>query len=239
MGARSDARDQLAWSERAPQPVPTRLPFMQRSSTLLLCLTLLLPGAVVLRAQDGMPDLPEDRGPARPGDAAGPERELTPEQRRLTEEVGTWDATFRSYPAPGMPPVVSSGVEVVRQLGERWLIKDLRGQLGGQPYEAHGQVGFDERTGRAIGTLVVTGESGLRVLEGNYDLGRRERVMEFETQGSDGQPRRFREVSRVLDAEHKSLEVLELLPGGQETVLLQAELVLRVRDVDEDVDAQD
>jgi hypothetical protein len=90
-------------------------------------------------------------------------------------------------------------------------------------------VGFDGRTGRAIGTWIVVGEQSLRQLEGSYDMGRRERVMEYDTHDADGRTRRFREVSRVLDAEHRRFELLELGTSGEQTVVLQADLVLRPR----------
>ena len=64
----------------------------------------------------------------------------TPEHERLAQDVGTWDATVKSWmQGPGSEPVESKGVEVVKLLpGGLWQLSEFHGKAGDFPFHGYG-----------------------------------------------------------------------------------------------------
>lgn len=202
---------------------------MKRLALLLLPLSVLPFAPQILAAQSNQDNPPEDPGPARPG-SQKTISEIPLEHRRLKEEVGIWAAEIQSFVTPGMPPVLSSGHEVNYMLGDAWLISDFTSSHMGQATQSHRQISFDIERAKAVGTSIDSESASLLVLEGTYDLARRERTFVYEKPGPDDKPLRFRATSRIRDTEHRTLRVVQLGPDDKETPITYIDFHLESRD---------
>jgi hypothetical protein len=99
----------------------------------------------------------------------------TAEHERLAKDVGTWDATVKSWGGgPDSEPMVSQGVEVVELMpGGLWLKSRFDGKFGAQEFHGCGQTGFDTRKGKYVGTWVDTMTTEIMMTEGDYDAASR------------------------------------------------------------------
>ena len=61
-----------------------------------------------------------------------------PEHEVLKKAVGEWTAELEMTPAPGMPPIKSTGTETIRMVGGLWIVTEFTGDMMGQPFEGHG-----------------------------------------------------------------------------------------------------
>jgi hypothetical protein len=95
----------------------------------------------------------------------------TPEHQRIAKEVGTWDATIKSWmQGPQSEPTVSQGVETVKlQPGGLWLISEFEGKFGDSTFCGNGQSGYDPIKKKYVGTWVDSMSASLMTMEGDYD----------------------------------------------------------------------
>jgi hypothetical protein len=105
------------------------------------------------------------------GQDAPPVPKPTAEHQRLVKEVGTWDATVKSWMrGPDSEPVVSQGVEVVKLMpGGLWLKSEFDGKFADQEFHGCGQSGYDTTKGKYVGTWVDSMSTGIMMMEGDYD----------------------------------------------------------------------
>jgi Protein of unknown function (DUF1579) len=94
-----------------------------------------------------------------------------PEHKILAADVGTWDATIKTYMGgPGSEPAVSKGVEVNEALsGGLWVLSRFEGNFGPAKFEGRGQYGYDPVKKKYVGTWIDSMSTILSVLEGEYD----------------------------------------------------------------------
>jgi Protein of unknown function (DUF1579) len=92
------------------------------------------------------------------GQDGPPVAKPTAEHRRLSEDVGTWDATVKSWTrGPDSEPTVSQGVEVVKLMpGGLWTQSEFDGKFGDQGFHGCGVTGY-------LGSSADTGFSSTRV----------------------------------------------------------------------------
>jgi hypothetical protein len=119
-------------------------------------------------------------GPAKPG----------PEHERLAKEVGTWDATIKSWmQGPQSEPTVSQGVETVKlQPGGLWLISEFEGKFGDMAFHGNGQSGYDPLKKKYVGTWVDSMSASLMMMEGDYDADSKTMTMHAKGQDPSGKP---------------------------------------------------
>ena len=96
-----------------------------------------------------------------------------PEHKWLMQLVGEWDFQSKCVMPDGQP-ATSSGREVVRSVGDIWVIGELVGTMpggGGGEGEMTGimTVGFDTRTRRFVGSWVGSPMTGMFVYDGTRD----------------------------------------------------------------------
>jgi hypothetical protein len=113
--------------------------------------------------------------PAKPG----------PEHERIAKEVGTWDATIKSWmQGPQSEPAVSQGVETVKlQPGGLWLISEFEGKFGDMAFHGNGQSGYDPLKKKYVGTWVDSMSASLMTMEGDYDEATK--TMTMHSKGTD------------------------------------------------------
>ena len=109
-----------------------------------------------------------------PGSSRGQDGALpkpTAEHERLAKDVGTWDATIKSWMGgPGSDPSVSQGVEVVKLLpGGLWTHSEFDGKFGDMEFHGCGQSGYDTHKKKYVGTWVDSMTTEIMMMEGDYD----------------------------------------------------------------------
>ena len=109
----------------------------------------------------------------------------TAEHGRLAKDVGTWDATVKTWMrGPESEPTVSQGVEIVKLMpGGLWAKSEFDGKFGDQEFHGAGQSGFDTKKGKYVGTWVDSMTTEIMVMEGEYDPA--SRTMTMYAKGSD------------------------------------------------------
>ena len=95
----------------------------------------------------------------------------TDEHKILAADVGTWDATVKTFMSgPEAEPAVSKGTEVNEMMaGGMWLMSKFDGEFGGVKFQGRGQFGYDPLKKKYVGTWVDSMSPTLSVLEGTYD----------------------------------------------------------------------
>jgi Protein of unknown function (DUF1579) len=95
----------------------------------------------------------------------GPEHEL------LKMEAGTWDAVVEIMPAPGEPPMKSTGVETgVLGCGGLCLASEFKGEMmPGQTFHGHGTTAYDPAKKKYVGSWTDSMSKGLSIGESTHD----------------------------------------------------------------------
>jgi len=94
----------------------------------------------------------------------------TKEHQLLQRDVGVWDAEMKIWmQGPDSEPLVTKGVERNRAVGSLWVVSNFEGELGGQPFQGHGQAGYDPLKKKFVGTWIDTMSPHLSHMEGTYD----------------------------------------------------------------------
>jgi Protein of unknown function (DUF1579) len=95
----------------------------------------------------------------------------TPEHERLALDVGTWDATIKSWmQGPGSEPSVSKGVEIAKLMpGGLWVLSEFHGKFGEAAFHGQGQTGYDPVKKKYIGTWVDSMSPSIMMMEGDFD----------------------------------------------------------------------
>jgi hypothetical protein len=139
----------------------------------------------------------------------------TPHHTALKAAEGTWDAVVKMHLGPGKPPAESKGVEVnTVGLGGFWLVSEFKGEMMGAPFEGRGLFGYDPAKRKHVGTWVDSMSTWQAVTTGACKDGCREVTSTFQGPGMDGKPTTYREVSRQVDADHRTMAMQLKGPDG-------------------------
>jgi hypothetical protein len=134
-----------------------------------------------------------ESGPPLP--KPGPEHEI------LKKGIGTWDATVESRGDPNGPVETTKGVEVNRMMkGGLWLIQSFQGEFGGQPFEGHGVMGYDQAKKKYVGVWIDSIMPTISHLEGDYDAAKDVMTCTMDMTDPSGKTT----VKTTLVTEHKS-----------------------------------
>ncbi len=125
----------------------------------------------------------------------------------LRLDVGTWDLTIESFNEEGELLATTKGVETNRLLGDRWLISDFSGELGGEHVDGHHVMGFDSTINKYVGSWVDSFSERINV--GQYDYDPKTRTLSGWAEGpSPGTGRvKMRSITRWLDDGTRVMEV--------------------------------
>jgi hypothetical protein len=90
--------------------------------------------------------------------------------RRL-KDVGTWDATIKSWTGgPDSQPSESKGVEVVKLMpGGLWQQNEFDGKFADMEFHGCGVTGYDPKKKKYVGTWVDSMSTDILSMEGEYD----------------------------------------------------------------------
>jgi hypothetical protein len=130
---------------------------------------------------------------AQEGEAPVPKP--TKEHALLKSDVGTWDATSKTWMGPG-EPTVSKGKEVITMLpGDLWMLSEFDGEFAGMPYHGRGQFGYDTNKKKYVGTWIDSFNTSATLMEGTYDEATHTMTMLCDTIDMQGKPMKTKRVS--------------------------------------------
>jgi hypothetical protein len=95
-----------------------------------------------------------------------------PAHKQLQRAVGKWNVIMKSWPAPGAPPVDSTGTaEGKSLLGDRYVQTTFSSTFMGKTFSGVGLSGYDNAKKKFVGTWIDSMSTGMMRSEGTSDPG--------------------------------------------------------------------
>jgi Protein of unknown function (DUF1579) len=147
----------------------------------------------------------------------GPEHEL------LKMEAGTWDAVVEIMPAPGEPPMKSTGVETgVLGCGGLCLASEFKGEMmPGQTFEGRGLAAYDSAKKKYVGSWTDSMSTGLMVTESTYDPATKQSTGWMEGPDTTGKVTRMKGVTEFPDPDRRVFTMYAMGPDGKEAATMR------------------
>lgn len=142
--------------------------------------------------------------------------------KHLEQFIGAWSTTSKFWPAPGAPPVESTGeAEHTAVLGGRFLHLTYKGVMMDTPFEGMGFIGYDNYQQKHVdfwidnfGTLMLTGE-------GSCDQGGKTITMFTTFEDPVSQTRKTMKTIYTFGGDQYALEMYDTAPDGTEFKALE------------------
>lgn len=146
-----------------------------------------------------------------------------PEHQRLAKMAGKWKLQVTSWMAPGAPPMKSEGTaEFTSVLGGRYLQQEVKGDMGGQPFEGRGIEGYDNVTKENFGTWTDSMSTGLMVVRGKCPATAKKCTYKGSVPDAvAGKAVPVTEIITYTDDDHFSFEMHGPGPGGKNFKMLE------------------
>ena len=162
-----------------------------------------------------MPDAttPQDKPVACP-----PPQEPVEQHRWLHRLVGAWAFEGELPAPPGQPPQTFAGTEMVRRLGDLWIVGEGENALPeGGAMLTMVTLGFDPGGNSFLGTFVCSGFTHMWLYRGRLENGGKTLVLA--TEGPDMETgsgmAAFEDIMTIEDADHRTLTSRMLGRDGQ------------------------
>jgi hypothetical protein len=147
-----------------------------------------------------------------------------PEHEVLEYNLGTWDCSIKG-PDGGE---TSKGEAVYKPgPGGLWIVSDFKGAMGPVEFQGHGLDGYDQAKKKYVSVWVDSMSSAPMVFEGDYDADTKTMTMTGEGKGPDGKPAKFKNVSKIKDADHQTFSMYLLGPGDSEIPMMTIDYTRR------------
>ncbi|MEP6632753.1 MAG: DUF1579 domain-containing protein [Luteimonas sp.] len=141
------------------------------------------------------------------------------QHKQLAEQfAGTWTTKQTLWMDPSSQPTVETGKAVnTPVLGGRQLRMDFTGQAMGQPFEGVGYTGYDNMSGKYIGTWTDTMSTGVMMSAGDYDAASKTYTYhgDMPDMTKPGAMVPVRSTVHVVDADHHVMEWFEPRDGKE------------------------
>jgi hypothetical protein len=140
------------------------------------------------------------------------------EHEWLKRLVGEWTYESEASMAPGQPPTKMTGSEVVRSLGDVWVLCEAQGEC---PGEGIGYtlmtLGYDTAKKRFVGTFVGSMMSNLWIYDGALDSTGTKLVLDSEgpSFAGDGTMAKYQDTIEIKDANTRLLHSSFIGPDGK------------------------
>lgn len=132
--------------------------------------------------------------------------EAQKEHQWLQKLVGEW--TYESeMPNEQGTPVKYTGTEVVRPLGDLWIVGESKGLVPGGEHTNLITLGYDPLKKRYVGTFIASVMTHLWVYEGELDASGRELALNCEgpSMAGDGSMAPYKDVIAFESDDHRTL----------------------------------
>ena len=138
-----------------------------------------------------------------------------PEHALLKKMEGTWIGEI------DMGGEKSTGTMTSKmELGGLWLVTKFEGEFGGMKFEGRGLDTYD--AGKKKYTSVWVDSMGTKPMlaEGTYDKEKKTLTMIGESTGPDGNPAKFKMITKHIDDDHQEFTMFMLTPDGGEQKMM-------------------
>jgi len=132
----------------------------------------------------------------------------------LDQLVGNWESEVVLNCGPGSPPMKNNGSETVTSLGGFWIVSEVASLNPQIPYKHIFTVGYDPTLGKYVGSRVDNMNGKLWTYEGTVTGDTLTLECETTCPMGSGEVRRFREVLRLVDADHKTFSTSMQMDDG-------------------------
>ena len=139
------------------------------------------------------------------------------EHEWLRKLVGHWTFETVCQMGPDKPPMKTTGTEVVRALGEFWIIGEIVGGMpDGSSHTSIITLGFDLVQGRFVGTFVSTIMPDLWIYDGSLDADGKRLTLDAQSPSfaGDGSISKYQDVIDIIDDNHHTLSSNAQKPDG-------------------------
>lgn len=153
--------------------------------------------------------------------ARGQAPEASPEHKILQRDVGRWDATLKIWMGEdgkansSVEPLVSSGTEVNRKLGDFWVIGTFKGEFAGMPFEGHAVSGYDPLKQKYVGSWVDSVSPHAMHMSGTYDKQTETLTSTSQGIGMDGKPVTGKSTLKYVGRDTRTLTMYEIIDGNE------------------------
>lgn len=136
--------------------------------------------------------------------------EPTPQHKWLARLIGEWTYEHESSCDPSKSGEKITGTEIVRPLGELWVMAEGRGGVPGTAdiHESLMTLGYDPKKGRYVSTWIGSMATYLWLCEGQLDA--EQKVLTLETKGPDfSNPDKlvgYRDVIEIVDDNYRRMK---------------------------------
>jgi hypothetical protein len=149
----------------------------------------------------------------------------------MAKNVGTWDATIKSWTqGPQSEPTVSKGVEIAKLMpGGLWVLTEFEGKIGDMDFHGHGQSGYAPGKQKYIGTWIDSVSPTIMIMEGDFDLQTKTLTMTSKGMGPNGKPydAKMVEVHKDNDCRVFTLSMKSDETGGEFARIMEITYVRR------------
>ncbi len=173
---------------------------------------------------------PPDKPKAAPagGDAATMEAYMKLAQpgehhKLLDRSVGHWTTQTKFWPAPGQPPLESTGtMDSSWVLGGRYLESIHKGQMMGQAFEGRAMDGYDNASGQYVSTWVDNMGTGILMMKGDADASGKLTVSGDFVDPMSHRKMTYKGVTTPIDPDTFRYESILVGPDGKEFKAMEA-----------------
>ncbi len=179
-------------------------------------------------------------GAQAPGDGDDPHGGMTAEQMAAMAEwaristpgdahthldyfVGRWKTKTKVYMGgPGSPPEESDGQSIMKWvLGGRFIMDEHKGTMMGQPYEGIGMTGYDNYRNLYISSWCSNMGTNMLTMAGmrHPETGIFTYYGEMDEPSMNVMGRTVKYVTRIIDADHYTFEIIDLHAGDDYKVI--------------------
>lgn len=161
---------------------------------------------------------------AQPGDAEMMAKmmelsKLNENHKLLADMVGTWSYTVKTWMDPKAPPSVSTGTAVTKVvMGGRYVTGDYSGKfkmpgadgkMKEMSFTGMSMDGYDNVKQKFVSAWVDNMGTGIMMSEGTYDAASKTFTFAGEYEGMPGMKSKVRQLIKVIDKNHRSMEYYE------------------------------
>jgi hypothetical protein len=145
-----------------------------------------------------------------------PEIKPAQEHQWLLKLVGAWVYESECNMGPDQPAMKTTGTEVVRSLGDLWMVAEGEGGTPDGRWNSLMTLGYDPQTQTFVGTFVASMMTHLWVYSGSLDGPAK--VLTLDTEGpnfTDGKMTKYQDIIEIVDDNHRTLSSQTLGEDGQ------------------------
>jgi hypothetical protein len=105
------------------------------------------------------------------------------------------------------------------ECGGLWLVSDFQGEFGGMKFQGRGFDGYDPQKKKYVSVWVDSMTPRPTFFEGELDEPKKTLTMVGEGLGMDGQPAKFKSVTKLRDADHMDFTMYLVNSDGESEMM--------------------